>query len=158
MPSIVVWAFVIVFTVAVSAIPKGYQQRAVLQRHAIASYFESIAKSEFDNVPKDNRHGAAELLFDHFVRKLSVAMKQSGAVLYFVSIGACDGSHDETIDQFANSNHWLGVFVEPMKKNIEDLNAMLARASSLDRSTILTAAATDVCSGPTIKYSMAASS
>ena len=57
--------------------------------------------------------------------QLSELAEAASATLFFVSVGACDGTEDPTIKLFLKHRHWEGLFVEPMDLNVRDLRNML---------------------------------
>jgi hypothetical protein len=69
----------------------------------------------------------------------------------FILVGACDGTHDKTIDKlFLPNPHWRGAFVEAISYNVHDLKELFSNNSALDRSHIIHAAATNTCMNKTI--------
>lgn len=91
--------------------------------------------------------------FDFYIQKLSDVFKQKGATVNFVLVGACDGTNDRTIrDRYIPNSHWSGVFVEPMRLNIEDLKVFLKDNNLEERSTIIQAAASDKCPNATVPF------
>jgi hypothetical protein len=90
--------------------------------------------------------------FDRYSVRISNIFKQNQAFVNFVSVGACDGTTDPIIkDRFLKNEHWRAVFVEPMTPNVRDLEKFIDSKGALGRSHIIQAAATDVCTTPTIK-------
>ena len=89
--------------------------------------------------------------FDKYCQRLSKLFKGLGANVNFAMIGACDGTNDPTIrNRFIPSDHWRGVFVEPMSVNYEDLVKYLDSKRVGHRSYVIRGAATSVCHSPTI--------
>jgi hypothetical protein len=89
--------------------------------------------------------------FDLYIQKLSQIFQSKGANVNFIMIGACDGTNDLTIKRFLKYTHWHGMFVEPVSINYAELQKFLNQNRVTDRSFALRAAATDLCSTPTIK-------
>lgn len=122
------------------------------QKEALLSWTASL--TEDDESPEywlNHINFNPPQIFDHFIVRLSKTFERYGATLNFVSVGACDGTNDFTISQrFLKSPHWDAIFVEPMSNNYRDLVQGLKNASAFHRSFALRAAATDVCTKPTI--------
>jgi hypothetical protein len=89
-----------------------------------------------------------ETFFNGYSGKFSKIAEKIGAFVNFVSIGACDGSNDETIEIFLANSHWKGVFVEPMSDNFADLTNFLSVNGVANRSTTIKGAATAECVEP----------
>lgn len=89
--------------------------------------------------------------FDKYCQRMSKLFQGLGANVNFVMIGACDGTNDPTIrNRFIPSDHWRGVFVEPMSVNYNDLVKYLNAQRVGHRSYVIRGAATSVCHSPTI--------
>jgi hypothetical protein len=89
--------------------------------------------------------------FHKYTNLLSKVFSANNAVVNFVLVGACDGTHDKTIaERFLPNLHWRAAFVEAISFNVRDLKEMLMNNSALDRSYVFHAAATDVCLNSTI--------
>ena len=91
--------------------------------------------------------------FNAYNRRMSLFAEAAHTNLFFMSIGACDGTEDPTINLFVKNPHWEGLFVEPMDLNVRDLRVMLQSRTVLNRSIIVQAAATAVCRKPTLTFS-----
>lgn len=90
-----------------------------------------------------------ESFFNSYNEKFSQVAAKLGAYVNFISIGACDGTNDDTIkDRFLKHPHWNGVFVEPMSNNFADLTNFLAISGVANRSTTIRGAAYAECRGP----------
>ena len=95
------------------------------------------------------RSNAAEDYFNGYNEKFSEVAENLSASVNFVSIGACDGTEDHTIQHlFLGHSHWKGVFVEPISFNFADLTNFLAVNGVANRSTAIRGAATSVCTSP----------
>lgn len=92
---------------------------------------------------------SAEHYFNEYNERFSKIAERLGASVNFISIGACDGTNDDTIkDRFLAHSHWNGVFVEPMSNNFADLTNFLAINEVANRSTAIRGAATATCTSP----------
>ena len=95
---------------------------------------------------------SASDIFAIYNLKFSDIAKTKNAIVYFASLGACDGTADKTIrERYLKFPFWQGVFVEPVGMNFADLTAYLEREGALNRSTLIRAAATSKCEKPTIE-------
>jgi hypothetical protein len=93
-----------------------------------------------------------ERFFNVYNEKFSKIAEKLGAYVNFISIGACDGTNDDTIkDRFLANPHWFGVFVEPMSNNFADLTNFLAVSGVANRSTTIRGAAYAECKSPSIE-------
>lgn len=101
---------------------------------------------------KEKHNGQPGHFFAHYIDQLSRVYKAAGAIVNFVLVGACDGTHDKTIrERFLEDKHWQGVFVEPVQLNFMDLTNYLTEKRVMDRSHLIKAAATDRCTTKTTK-------
>lgn len=90
-----------------------------------------------------------ERYFNFYNEKFSKVAEKLGAFVNFISIGACDGTNDDTIkERFLAYPHWNGVFVEPMSNNFADLTNFLAVSGVANRSTTIRGAAYAECRSP----------
>jgi hypothetical protein len=66
--------------------------------------------------------------------------------LNFALIGACDGTHDRTIEElYIPNHHWHGLFVEPVERNFNDLIKFLHKHHLDNRTTAVQAAVAGKC-------------
>lgn len=90
----------------------------------------------------------SDYFFEYSTRFSGMAEK-IGAVVNFISVGACDGTEDKVIKEgFLAHSHWNGVFVEPMANNHADLTKLFETHNVTNRSTAIKGAATAECSSP----------
>lgn len=125
------------------------------QRKAIKAWSASLSAQDLDPTHWHStlRHNPAHY-FEHYLSRLSQTFEevQGGALLNFVLVGACDGTHDATIqNHFLPSTHWRGVFVEPFEMNHADLVEFMRVNGAAERAFVLHAAATRRCAEETIK-------
>ena len=126
----------------------GKNQQALLMGWAKALKPE-VDYNGTHNWRKMFRSNEAEDYFNRYNEKFSKMAKKLGASVNFASIGACDGTHDLTIqDLYLTHSHWKGVFVEPISMNFADLTNFLAVNGAANRSTVIRGAATTVCTSP----------
>lgn len=129
------------------------KKQARIQGRAIRAWAKTLTNQDYDaSYWSDTFHQQPSNFFEHYVEKFSNVFNQVGAMVNFVMIGACDGTHDRTIsDRFVPNAHWRGVFVEPFEINHNDLVQFMTSKGVLNRATILRAAATFRCNDTTIK-------
>ena len=136
------------------------QAKAAATKAAIDEWIKSLVPATDYNTSLwkqtyrvNKKHpGQPGLFFAHYIKKFSEILRSKGAVVNFVLVGACDGTHDKTISEmYLPNSHWEGVFVEPVALNFNDLSNFLTEKQVLNRSHLLRAAATDVCTEPTTK-------
>lgn len=124
------------------------------QREAMLAWARALTERDYDNTywPEiaGERSGPPQY-FDLYIQKLSQIFAAKGANVNFVMIGACDGTNDLTIKRYISFKHWNGIFVEPVSINFDSLQGFLKTNGVEERSFALRAAATDLCSSPTIK-------
>lgn len=95
------------------------------------------------------RSNDAEENFLVYTNKFSQMAKRLGASVNFISVGACDGTDDYTINElFLTQSHWKGVFVEPISNNFAELTTFLQVNGVANRSTAIRGAATSACPSP----------
>lgn len=95
------------------------------------------------------RSNDAEEYFLGYTNKFSRIAKRLGASVNFISVGACDGTDDYTINElFLTQSHWKGVFVEPISNNFAELTTFLQVNGVANRSTAIRGAATSACPSP----------
>lgn len=94
------------------------------------------------------RNKDPEVFFLEYSEKFSKIARKIGASVNFVSIGACDGTNDDSIEKYVANSHWNGVFVEPMSDNFADLTTFLATNGVSNRSMAIKGAATAECKEP----------
>jgi hypothetical protein len=91
--------------------------------------------------------------FNHYALKLSRLWATSHVDVNFVLIGACDGTHDQTIrDLYIPNDHWRGLLVEPVTRNYRDLINFVASNKLSNRTSLLQAAVTNRCERPQISF------
>jgi len=88
-------------------------------------YFNSYNRKVRYLSRMDARRYVLTLFFCTRAWQLSELAEAASATLFFVSVGACDGTEDPTIKLFLKHRHWEGLFVEPMDLNVRDLQNML---------------------------------
>ena len=124
------------------------------QKAAMQAWARSLTPKDYDNEhwPKiaGEKSGPPQY-FDFYLLRLSEIFAQNNANVNFISIGACDGTNDLTIKRFIANRHWHAMFIEPVSINYAALERFLAEKKVSERSFPLKAAATDLCSTPTIK-------
>lgn len=127
--------------------------QAKVQGKAIKAWANSLSDIDYNATHwAITMHQQPANFFEHYVEQLSDLFDVKKALVNFVMVGACDGTHDRTIrDRFLPSNHWRGVFVEPFEINHRDLVAFMDSHGAKDRATVLRAAATLRCNETTIK-------
>lgn len=127
--------------------------QAKVQGKAIKAWANSLTDIDYNPTHwAQTFHQQPANFFEHYVEQLSDLFSEKNAMVNFVMVGACDGTHDRTIrDRFLPSNHWRGVFVEPFEINHRDLVAFMDSHGAKDRATVLRAAATFRCNDTTIK-------
>lgn len=132
---------------------KSKRDQARVQGRAIKSWAKTLSESDYNATHwAITYHQQPSNFFEHYVEQLSDLFGEKGAMVNFVMIGACDGTHDRTIsERFIPNLHWRGVFVEPFEINHRDLVNFIETHGAKDRATILRAAATFRCNDTTIK-------
>lgn len=128
--------------------------KAAASKAAIEAWINGLIPERDYNATKWklSHNGSPSKFFAHYNDRLSKIFKNNGAVVNFVLVGACDGTHDKTIaDRFLKNSHWEGVFVEPVSLNFKDLTNYLTEKNVLNRSHLIKAAGTDVCMQPMTK-------
>lgn len=128
-------------------ISKGSSRK---RQQALLVEWVKLLKPEIDYAGTKNwtvmfRNKDPEAFFNGYIDKFSKIADKIGASVNFVSIGACDGSNDDTIEMFLAKSHWHGVFIEPMSDNFADLTNFLATNGVTNRSTTIRGAATAEC-------------
>ena len=126
------------------------------QRLVLEKWVDSMnAERDYNGTEGWHRHlhsKSASDIFAIYNLKFSDIAKSKNAIVYFASLGACDGTADKTIrERYLKFPFWQGVFVEPVGMNFADLTAYLEREGALNRSTLIRAAATSKCAKPTIE-------
>ena len=128
------------------------QQRMFLEKWIIwLKTQEDMKQNKFQK--EIGREWTGDDYFNAYNRRMSLFAEAAHTTLFFMSIGACDGTEDPTIKLFVKNPHWEGLFVEPMDLNVRDLRVMLQSRAVLNRSIIVQAAATAVCKKPTLTFS-----
>jgi hypothetical protein len=130
--------------------------RKAIQKKALMAWASSLKDIDYNvtHWAESVAHvkGGPPQYFDNYLQKLSKLFLHHGAAVNFISIGACDGTNDLTIQgRYLKYPHWRGLFVEPMSINFADLEKLLRDNGAMERSFPLRAAATDICPSPTIK-------
>jgi FkbM family methyltransferase len=124
-------------------------------RKAVEAWQKSLTAKD-QNVNdwiETHRTRQPQVFFDFYAKTLSEIFEKEDATVNFVLVGACDGTHDNTIrDRYVPNKHWEGLFVEPMTRNYEDLNAFMTSQGVMDRTTTVQAAVTDVCDQPNVTF------
>ena len=126
------------------------------QRLVLEKWVDSMnPERDYNGTEGWHRHlhsRSASDIFAIYNLKFSDIAKSKNAIVYFASLGACDGTADKTIrERYLKFPFWQGVFVEPVGMNFADLTAYLDREGALNRSTLIRAAATSICAKPTIE-------
>lgn len=83
--------------------------------------------------------------FERKVHDLSRLFKQFEVPLNFIFIGACDGTHDKTLEDFVRNGHWRGILVEPVSFNFMDLKKFIHHNNLDHRAVAVRAAVTGKC-------------
>lgn len=124
-----------------------------VQRQAVKAWTKQLTEQDYNAT-----HWAITMryqpqnFFDHYVEVLSDIFKEKKAKINFVLVGACDGTHDNTIrDRYIPNEHWRGVFVEPFEINYNDLVKFMEGQGVADRTYVLHAAATRQCNSTMMK-------
>lgn len=118
-------------------------------RKPMAKYLTDVLKDQ-DFLPS-HWPRVPEQAFEHYSHVLSEVFAKQLTRVNFVLVGACDGTFDSTVDYYLKHGNWRGVFVEPMAYNIADMRSRFEKFAVTNRSTILHAAASSVCSKDTIQ-------
>lgn len=92
---------------------------------------------------------AAEI-FNSRLKQLSNIFSKDGVNLNLVLVGACDGTHDRTIEAFFEQSHWRAILIEPMSYNFVDLVKNIDTKKSRNRCTAVRAVVTNKCDTETI--------
>lgn len=120
-------------------------------RKALMVFAETLTDNDFSPVDWKKMNKSPAKYFDHYSAKLSDIFSAQGAMVNFVLVGACDGTHDKHIEHYLKNPHMRGVFVEPMERNVNEMTRIFDEKEAADRSTIIRAAATHMCTEPTIR-------
>ena len=91
-----------------------------------------------------------ELFNTKYVVKLSGLTKECKSDFFLVSVGACDGTSDQVIEQFYSREHWKGVFVEAYQPNVVVLEQKIKEKDAGARSLVLPVAAMEECVNSTV--------
>ena len=124
-----------------------------VQRLAVKTWTKQLTEQDYNAThwAITMRH-QPQNFFDHYVQVLSDIFKEKRAKINFVLVGACDGTHDNTIrDRYLPNDHWRGVFVEPFEINYNDLVKFMEEHGVADRTYVLHGAATRQCNESMIK-------
>jgi hypothetical protein len=126
---------------------------AVIQSKAVKAWADSLTQADYNatNWAVTMRYQPSNF-FEHYTLQLSKTFLEQRAMVNFVMVGACDGTHDKTIrDRFLPNSHWRGVFVEPFEMNFRDLSHFMEENNVLSRAYLLRAAATFRCNTTMVK-------
>ena len=118
-----------------------------LEMENFQAYLSSIAPHYWgvtsrDSVPK----------FENYAKLFAAHMSSCHSKLQLLSVGSCDGTSDSMIRFFLENSNWNALFVEASPPNVQFLKDKLKEHSSMNRSTILHAAAMEYCNEPTIEF------
>lgn len=111
------------------------------------------SESEWKTFSSYSNIRAAEV-FTRRVNDISRDFRSCGATVNIAVIGACDGTHDRTIESFYTTPHWSILLVEPISYNFLDLEKNLAFNNATARAVSIRAAVTNRCDHTTINMTM----
>ena len=122
---------------------------------ALQSWFNSFNNSKTDIIKqlKQTKEITYQKIFYNYCQQLSDIYQYNNAYVNFMSIGACDGTHDMIFEKiYLNNDHWNGMLIEPSSRNYDDLLRLMQTKRITHRTLTLHAAVTDVCNEHTIQF------
>ena len=84
----------------------------------------------------------------------SIFWNENRSNLNIVFIGACDGSHDNTIELLLKYSHWEALLIEPVLENFRDLAFFLCKHRVLHRTIPIQAAVSNDCRSGTVNITV----
>jgi len=115
---------------------------------------EHFYKSDFTLNEARKKRWRTTVFFEHKVQELSRLFLQANAYLNVVFVGACDGTHDKTIETLIRSPHWRAILVEPISFNFVDLQKFLLHNDVSHRAVAVRAAVSNKCPWPRINITL----
>ena len=122
------------------------------QEIALQSWLHSFNSTKTDII-KQSKEITYQTTFYNYCQQLSDIYQYNHAYINFMSIGACDGTHDMILEKvYLTNDHWNGMLIEPSSHNYDDLVRLIQTKRITHRTLTLHAAVTDVCNENTIQF------
>jgi hypothetical protein len=120
-----------------------------LKRSGFNQYIKLINDNMLRTISPYKEMRGSEI-FNHLLSKLSLIFLSNNLPLNLLFIGACDGTHDRTIEWFYKYPHWRGIFVEPVSYNFQTLVDNIIHHNVTNRALAIRAAMSNICKERTI--------